>query len=191
MKVAITPSAAEYQQLYDSMVIDHTKDHEINEAVAKIIEGKAEYVLAALCNKNIAWYAIGIAHYMEAGCDFTKHIHCGDSLKARTINEPKGRPLAEPKAGKGKPYTWQESCADWLILKGWNKCKDWGISDILYRLEANNGFGYRKKEIPTPYLWSYTNLYKNGKFVSDGKFDENAVSKQVGAAILLQRLINQ
>lgn len=191
MKVALSPSLNEYNTLYALMEVDDTKEAQIKEAVDLIKKGKAEYVLAALCNKNLKWYAIGIAHYMECNCDFNKHIHCGDPLRARTVNEPKGRPLAEPKAGKGKPYTWQESCLDWMVMKGWNKWKDWGVSDILYRLEANNGFGYRKREIATPYLWSYSNLYEKGKFVSDGEFDSNAVSKQVGAAILLQRLLNE
>ena len=188
MKVAITPSAEEYQQLYDSMIINHAKDAEIDNAVGKIMKGKAEYVLAALANKNLVWYAIGIAHYMEASCDFTKHIHCGDSLAHRTVNEPTGRPLADPIAGKDKPYTWQESCLDWMVLKGWNKWKDWGITDILARLEMNNGLAYRNKGIATPYLWSYTNQYSVGKYIADHVFDPEAVSKQVGAAILLKRL---
>jgi lysozyme family protein len=188
MKVGISPSLNEYDVLFKEMVINHAHDAEINQAIAKIKQGKDEYVLAALCNKALPWYAIGIAHYMEANCDFTAHIHCGDSLKHRTVNEPIGRPLADPNAGKGMAYTWQESCLDWMIMKGWNKWKDWGIPDILYRLEANNGFGYRKREVPTPYLWSYTSIYVKGKYVSDGKFDENAVSKQVGAAILLKIL---
>ena len=189
MKVAISPSLNEYNALFNEMVINQGHDAEINQSIAAINRGKDEYVLAALCNKNLPWYAIGVAHYMEANCNFKLHIHCGDPLLKRTVNEPIGRPLAEPKAGAGKPYTWQESCLDWLVMKGWNKWKDWGVADILYRLEANNGFGYRKREVPTPYLWSYTNIYTDGKYISDGKFDENAVSKQVGAAILLKSFV--
>jgi hypothetical protein len=40
---------------------------------------------------------------------------------------------------------------------------------MLYRFEANNGFGYRKRSVATPYLWSYSDHYDKGKFVADGK----------------------
>lgn len=178
------PNLNEASKMFSEMVIDTTKKSEIESQVNLILKGKDRYEkIAQKVNPKIPWYAIGVAHCMEAGCDFTKHIHCGDSLKARTINEPKGRPE------KGNPpFTWEESCEDWLIMKGWHKWQDWGIADILCRLELNNGTGYRKYNIPTPYLWSYTNFYQKGKFVSDGKFDPNAVSKQVGAAILLKKL---
>ena len=185
MKVAIKPSASEYQTLFDEMVIDTSKKNEINEAVALIKQGRSRYQnLAYSVNPKIPYYAIGIAHYMEADCDFTKHIHCGDPLTARTVNEPSGRPI-----NGNPPFTWEESATDWLNLKQWNKWQDWQITDILARLEMNNGLGYRHLGVPTPYLWSYAkNIYISGKFVSDGKFDADAVSKQVGAAILLKEL---
>jgi lysozyme family protein len=59
---------------------------------------------------------------------------------------------------------------------------------MLYLLEAYNGFGYRPRGVPTPYLWSFSNLYRSGKYVADGKFDRNAVSKQCGAAVMLRVL---
>ena len=60
---------------------------------------------------------------------------------------------------------------------------------MLFKLEANNGFGYRRKGINTPYLWSFTNHYRKGKYIADGKYSTEAVSKQVGAAILLKLLL--
>ena len=60
---------------------------------------------------------------------------------------------------------------------------------MLYRFEANNGMGYRKRSVATPYLWSFTNHYDKGKFVADGKYDAEAISKQVGAAVLLKELL--
>lgn len=36
------------------------------------------------------------------------------------------------------------------------------------------------------FLWSFSTIYEKGKFVADGKFDANAVSKQCGAALLLK-----
>jgi lysozyme family protein len=59
---------------------------------------------------------------------------------------------------------------------------------VLYVLEGYNGFGYRSKGIRSPYLWSFSNLYEKGKYVADHQFDPNAVSKQVGSAVLLKLL---
>ena len=44
----------------------------------------------------------------------------------------------------------------------------------------------RYPEVLTPYLWSFSNHYKKGKFVKDGKFDPEFVSKQCGAAVILK-----
>jgi hypothetical protein len=38
---------------------------------------------------------------------------------------------------------------------------------------SNNGFGYRAHGINSPYLWSYSNQYHAGKFVSDGVYSPN------------------
>ncbi|MEB3117756.1 MAG: hypothetical protein VKL01_05270, partial [Limnothrix sp.] len=53
-----------------------------------------------------------------------------------------------------------------------------------------NGFGYRlyRPTVLTPYLWSGSNHYQAGKYVADGKFDPQAVSEQVGVAVLWKAL---
>jgi lysozyme family protein len=51
--------------------------------------------------------------------------------------------------------------------------------------------GYRRRGVPSPYLWSFSNLYTKGKFVADGHFDANAVSAQCGAAVMLKALQGQ
>jgi len=43
----------------------------------------------------------------------------------------------------------------------------------------------------TPYLWSCTNLYSKGKYASDGNFDPNLVSAQVGAMAVLKILFQE
>ena len=59
---------------------------------------------------------------------------------------------------------------------------------MLFQFERYNGFGYRPHGINSPYLWSFSNHYLKGKFVKDGIFNENAGSKQCGAAVLLRRM---
>jgi hypothetical protein len=40
----------------------------------------------------------------------------------------------------------------------------------------------------SPYLWCFSNHYTKGKYVSDGRWSETAVSQQCGAAVLLRRM---
>jgi lysozyme family protein len=131
---------------------------------------------------GIPWFVVGIIHQLESSGDFTKHLHNGDPLNARTVRVPAGRPTT----GK-PPFTWEDSAADAikLKLKGWT---DWSIPGTLYVLERYNGWGYRNHGRANPYLWSFSSNYAKGKYVKDGVYDPNAVSAQCGAAVMLRRL---
>lgn len=138
---------------------------------------------------GVPWYVIAILHAMEGGGSsgrFTGHLHNGDTLAHRTTSYPPNRPVAPPAAGEGQPYTWEESGRD--ALSRWRGVTDWSLPATLWRLEGYNGFGTRARGIPTPYLWSYTDQYAKGKYVADGVWDANAVSRQVGAAAILKRM---
>jgi lysozyme family protein len=39
----------------------------------------------------VPWYVIAVIHNMECGLDFTEHLHNGDPLACRTINDPPKR----------------------------------------------------------------------------------------------------
>jgi lysozyme family protein len=60
-------------------------------------------------------------------------------------------------------------------------------------LERFNGWGYRRHDIdvPSPYLWSFSNHYTRGKFTKDRVFSPTTVSKQCGAAVLLKRMVER
>jgi lysozyme family protein len=75
-------------------------------------------------------------------------------------------------------------------LQDWT---DWTVAGLMYRLEGYNGWGYRQYHptVKSPYLWSGSSQYTKGKYVADGKFDPNAVSKQLGAATILRRMKDQ
>lgn len=133
---------------------------------------------------GVPWWFIAAIHLLESGRNFERHLHNGDRLTARTVHVPQGRPVSG-----NPPFSWEESATDALQMKDFHKRTDWSLSRSLYRLEAYNGFGYRSRGIPTPYLWSLTSLYKKGKFASDGVFDPNLVSKQCGAAAFLRGLV--
>src|SRR5262249_22752375 len=123
-------------------------------------------------------------HSLEGSLNFNTHLHNGDPLKARTVNEPAGR----PKEGS-PPFTFEESAIDALAFDKVAVNLEPTFAGICFKLEGFNGFGYRGKGINTPYLWSFSNQYTKGKFVGDRKFDPNAVSRQCGAAVILRRLV--
>lgn len=132
---------------------------------------------------GIPWWFIAGIHLLESGFNFTTHLHNGDSLGARTHRVPQGR----PRSGN-PPFTWEESATDALEMEDLHKVSDWSLPRALFRWEAYNGFGYRPRAVPSPYLWSFTTIYSKGKFVGDGVFSTSAVSKQCGAAAFLRAL---
>jgi lysozyme family protein len=174
-----------YESNFTTCTLNPAKLAEIDAAVTKIAANKARYQAVAT-PLNIPWFVVGTLHCMEAGLNFNCHLHNGDPLTARTTHVPKGQPV------KGNPpFTWEVSAADALTGNGLNTWKDWSLSGMLYRIECYNGLGYAKKNLPSPYLWSYTNKYTQGKFASDGQYDPNLVSKQCGAAALLKRMADK
>ena len=173
----------EYAAWYAACEVRAERQGEVAYYRKRLTHGQAIYqqVGAAL---NIPWVFIGITHGMECGFNFTAHLHNGDPLGARTVHVPKGRP-----ASGSAPFTWSESACDAMIYKGYQKITDWSLPHMLYLFERYNGMGYRRRGVPTPYLWSYSTLYEKGKFVADGHFDPAAVSKQCGAALMLKAVL--
>lgn len=175
----------EYTNLFSTLSIRSNKSSEVKVVVDKIKASRERYQKVADIVK-LPWYFVAITHQLEASGNFNKHLHNGDSLNARTIQVPKGR----PKVGT-PPFTWEESAMDALEWEGYKKLGNWSLSSLLYRFEMYNGFGYRKgNRIYSPYLWSYCQHYNKGKYVADGHFDPEAISKQCGAAVLLKALEN-
>jgi lysozyme family protein len=173
-----------YTLLYKSCLIRRAR-RTLVDGIARGLSGnraRYEKVANAL---GMPWYVVAVIHSMEAGGDFTRHLHNGDPLTARTTHVPAGR----PRTGK-PPFTWEESAIDALTYQGFARWKDWSIPGTLYKLEGYNGFGYRDHhpQVPSPYLWSFSNHYTRGKYVADGRFSATAVSQQCGAAVLLKRL---
>lgn len=134
---------------------------------------------------RIPWFFIACVHYLECSFSFNKHLHNGDPLTGYTVQVPSGR----PKVGHPPPFTFEESAVDALRYMNFDKVRNWILPFVLRKLEAYNGFGYFKyKKINSPYLWSFSGHYTKGKYVKDGKFDAEAVSQQMGAAVILKRM---
>ena len=148
----------------------------------RIIDYKIRYIAAGL-SSFVPWWFIGIVHMLECGGRFDRHLHNGDSLQRKTTHVPAGRPvLGYP------PYSWESSAKDALAMQGLTRIHKWTIARSLYEFERYNGFGYRRRGIESPYLWSCSQHYTKGKYIADGRYSSTAVSKQVGAAVIMRRL---
>jgi Uncharacterized conserved protein len=185
MAITLTPKLKkEYEDLFSSCVINPARQKDVEKIRDKIVANKSRYE-AVEESTSVTWFVVAVIHSLEGSLNFKTHLHNGDPLTAKTVHVPKGRPAGTP------PFSWEESAIDALNFDGLAGVKKWTLSTILFRLEGFNGFGYRMRhpEVLTPYLWSFTNHYQKGKFVADGKFDPNAVSKQCGAAAILKLMV--
>src|SRR5258705_13368262 len=94
------PYTTSYISLFNLMQINPANIPAITAIVNKITAAKTRYQGIEKIT-GVPWFFIGVIHSLEANCDFTKHLHNGDSLKAKTVNVPKGRPIGVP------PFTWE------------------------------------------------------------------------------------
>jgi lysozyme family protein len=174
----------EYQVLFDTCNVNPDRINSVDSIISKILTNKNRYETVGNV-LGIPWYFIAVIHNMESSLNFTRHLHNGDPLTARTIHVPRGRPPTG-----SPPFTWEESAEDALKLKNLNNWKDWTIPGTLYKIEEYNGWGYRKyhPSVLSPYLWSFSNHYSSGKYVADGNWSDTAKSEQCGAAVILKRL---
>jgi lysozyme family protein len=172
----------EYSDLFNRCEIAFDKMTEVEGVVQRILNFQNRYEPVA-AQSTVPWYVMAVIHNMECSLDFSEHLHNGDPLTRRTVNVRAGRPkTSQP------PFAWDVSALDALEYDGFTSWSDWSIGGICYKLEGYNGWGYRKHNINSPYLWSYSNLYTSGKFIADNQWSDTAVSRQCGAAVILRRM---
>jgi lysozyme family protein len=143
---------------------------------------KASGLVKEKLGYSFPWELIAALHIREAGGDFKKNMMNGQPLNMRTTWVPKGY---------GPWSNWEDSVVDAFKIK---QAPDrWTIANTLYYAERFNGLGYRtesRRRIVgfSPYIWAYSDKYKGGYFVSDGKFDSRGVALGVGVAVILKLL---
>ncbi len=173
----------EYLKLYQSMKLRPTYSETVDWHLKLIRNSKVRYDAVGQ-TVGVPWYFIAVIHGLEASFNFRAHLHNGDfPLSARTRQIPSGRPLRWL-----PPSDWESSARDAIRILGFADQSDWSVERTLYRLEAYNGMGYRNFQVASPYLWSFSNHYSRGKYVSDGKWSANAKSQQCGAVVMLKGL---
>jgi lysozyme family protein len=172
----------EYDGLFSTCATRASRRTQIERVIDSLVGNRGRYERVS-AQTGVPWYFIAVTHNLEASQNFSKHLHNGDPLTARTRQVPAGR----PKTGT-PPFTWEESAVDALRLKRLQLWTDWSVAGLLFQLETYNGWGYRNHGINSPYLWSFSQHYTSGKYVSDGVWSATAVSAQCGAAVVLHRM---
>ncbi|MER8394925.1 peptidoglycan-binding protein [Mesorhizobium sp. M1340] len=175
-----------YSELWKAITVSPDWVRKADAIAKKIVANQSRYA-AAVAGTQVPWWFIAIVHAMECSLRFDQHLHNGDPLEARTVRVPKGRPPAG-----SPPFTWEESARDAIAYEKLDKIDDWSIASALYHWHRYNGINneYKRRGIPTPYLWSGSQHYRKGKYVADHVFDPEAVSQQVGAAVVLNALVD-
>jgi lysozyme family protein len=177
--------APEYDQMFNTMTLT-LSPAQLDSVVDRIAARKADYA-AVESQTGVPWFVIGIGHYLQNDQDFGVHLHNGDPLDARTVRVPAGRPTTgQP------PFSWQDSAVDAVRMLYVIKIDDWTVARVLYELERHNGFGYRRRQVNSPWLWNCTSHYIKGRFMNDHVFDPEAVAPpRCGGAGLLKRMMDR
>lgn len=165
------------EQRWNQAIIRKEKLHYV-QAIAKKIEANRSRYDSVSAQTRVPWDVIGGLHYRESDLDFRTHLHNGDSLAYKTRHVPKNRPPGNP------PFTWEYSAIDALKFDHLDREQWKTISQRLNNVEAFNGTGYYRYNVPSPYLYSMTTIYSRGKFIADGHYSSTAIDQQAGIAAI-------
>jgi len=168
----------DYADKFASMAIDDVSKARAGIVAKRISENRPVYEKVQ-ARTNVPWQVIAVIHYRESDLALDCYLGNGQPLNRKTTETPKGR---------GPFKTFEDGAVDALTLDGLENVSSWAIGPTLYALERFNGLGYQRRGLPSPYVWSGSNVYKVGKFVADGRFDPHVIDKQLGCAVLLKLL---
>jgi lysozyme family protein len=183
---APTPQQTElgYHRMWDASHVNANKVASAKAIAARIKQHQAAYERIERAT-GVPWPMVGGLHSRESDLNFKTHLHNGDSLNARTRHVPAGRPV------KGNPpFEFEASAIDALTMSPHklNRVTAWSCERILYESEKYNGWGYLKRG-NSPYVWSWTDLYHGGKFVSNGVYRSDVWDSQAGVVAIFKELI--
>src|SRR5215510_5796407 len=170
---------SDFARLWDSMDVRPDKRELVTRIARKLIRHKAQYQTVE-ARTGVSWLVIAALHNRESDADFATYLGNGEPLDRRTTLVPKGR---------GPFDSWEAGAVDALALDGLDQVKAWLPERACFEIEKFNGFGYRKRGVRSPYLWSFSNHYARGKYVADGHFSSSYVDEQCGAIPILRAIM--
>lgn len=149
------------------------------------VEHKDVY-LDIQARSGVHWIFVSCTHYRESNQDFSTNLGQGDALDRVTRHVPAGRgPFTGPNAFADGAVDALVNCAPYAC-----RIKDWSIASMLTWLERYNGLAYANAGRPSPYIWSGTDRYVNGKVMIDHGPIEPVVDKQLGCAGLILAIMS-
>ncbi len=176
--------AEDYRKLFSSCKIRDDKRSEVQWYTSKITDPTRRKLYDQVSDETcVPWYFVAIIHGMECGFDVKAHLHNGDPLKAKTVQVPANRRPCGTRRRTGCRRLSMPSVMTSSTKRLTGISRRSSIAGGLQRLAEPRALLNH-----TPYLWSFSNHYSKGKFVADGVWDANAVSKQCGAAVMLKML---
>lgn len=167
-----------YDELIATLKVNSDKIIEVNLLKEKFKETRERYEVVAK-EVGVPADVIFALHYRESSLNFKACLHNGEriigtGLLTRLV--PKGR---------GPFNSWEESAIDALEIERYKFPKEWTLASKLAFTESFNGLGYKKRNVPSPYVLSWTNGYSSGKYIADGKYSSIAIDKQCGTAAII------
>lgn len=163
---------------WDGMTINNGRTTEFNQLAQFAVANKARYQTIEQMT-NVPWVMVAALHRRESNANFSTYMGNGEPLNRVTRLVPKGR---------GPFASFEDGAIDAFQLDGLNKVKDWRLEKMLWYCERYNGMGYEKRGLPSPYVWSGTNVQKRGKYTGDGSFDTSVMDSQPGCAPIISAI---
>jgi lysozyme family protein len=168
-----------YAAQWKNMSVKPGKVDEVDVIARKLFAHKDRYQMVA-DKTGVPWYALAALHERESSADFSTYLGNGEPLNRVTRLVPRGR---------GPFDSWEGGAIDALQFDELDKVKDWSIERVAYECERYNGWGYHNHGVPSAYLWSFTNIYRSGKYVADGVWSSSVVDQQCGTMPIIKVLL--
>lgn len=131
-RVVLTPALrGEYEHLFDSCRIRPERGDEVETIVRQLLSNQSRYETVADA-LGIPWSFIAVIHNMESSQSFHKHLHNGDPLTMRTVQEPPGgrRTAVRPLPGsRARPMHCSSSALVPVPTGAWRAlCISWSVT---------------------------------------------------------------
>lgn len=189
MTLSFEKLEANYVFLASQAHIMPSREHELAAAVTDLLHAKAIYQRVESLTHVPAAVLMALAER-----EMTGNLHCylgnGQRLTMRTTIVPKGRgPFPDTVDG------YVQGCLDALHLDGldqvYKQPGGWSLARFCYESEAWNGWGYRSRGIPSPYVFGATTVQRPGKFPRDHVFVATLMDPQLGTLALVEEIVKQ
>lgn len=177
----------EYARLASIATIKPSREHELEQACISLLRSKALYQRVEQLSHVPAAALMALAMREMSG-NTRCYLGNGQRLTMRTTIVPKGRgPFPNTDDG------FIAGCLDALAIdrldQVYKMAGAWSVARFCYESEEWNGWGYRARGIPSPYVFGGTTVQKAGKYVADHVYSATTMDPQLGTLALVQELV--